>query len=164
MTALRLTLLVVAAAGAVAAGALAMNDKSPLAGAYDLRLDHDTSWHRGTLELADDGAHGTVVIDLGLGPEGRAPTPDEKAWRLPFTTVATKSGALRFEVVVGAAPAQRWSFELFDMGDDGTMVGVVEITAVKGQATSGRRGVLVRRQATRSALTDVRLRRPCRRP
>ena len=74
-----------------------------LIGTWDLRLDPDQGWHRHALEIsAVDGARvdGRVVIDRGIGPQARVPSPDEITHTVSFEGRWSEP-TLRFEVSVG---------------------------------------------------------------
>jgi len=86
-------------------------------GRYALSLDSDAGWHRNILEIGalEGGAvSGLVSIDLGIGPEGRAPTPDEKVHTLSFRTThdSAEPYRLRFSVTVGQMSAALYTFDL----------------------------------------------------
>jgi len=123
--------MVIVLMGLLAGAALA---DQPLKGAYVLQFGEDVGWHSNTLMISgtDNGVvRGTVGIDWNLGPEARAPKPDEKLHNLPFEGRWSKSGAIHFTVTVGGQTS--YAFELFPMhGRFEGFVGVVTVdTTVK---------------------------------
>lgn len=125
--------------------------KDGLAGTYDLLLSDDVGWHSNLLTISsssDDALKGTVSIDWGLGPQARAPGPDEKVHVVPFTAKRDRSGAYRFSVQVGKETPTRYGFELYVIKREATwLAGSVTVQRVlkKGEpqvAGPFRQGVL----------------------
>lgn len=88
-----------------------------LRGRHSLRLASDASWHRHSLEVlsvAPGAIDGVVSIDQGIGPQGRAPTPDEKLHTVRFraTRDAEAPGRLRFSLIVGELDPAVYTFNL----------------------------------------------------
>jgi len=105
-----------------------------LAGTYDLLLSDDPGWHGNLLTVtssSDDVLKGTVSIDWGLGPQARAPQPDERVHVLPFTARRDKSGAYRFTVEVGKQAPTRYDFEIYVLRREATwLAGTVTLQRV----------------------------------
>ncbi len=79
--------------------------RSPFLGRHDLTLSPDSSWHRHALEItavSDAVVEGVVTIDLGIGPEGRAPGPDEIVHQAAFKAPrGPDPHRLRLSVTIG---------------------------------------------------------------
>lgn len=135
MRKLALLLLVLLSSTAVARA------QGDLVGNYTLVMTEDAAWHRHVLviESADSsGAKGVLKLDRGLGPEARAPLPDERVHELPFTGRWSKSGGLHFEVVVGQEQPLHYSFELYPVRrGTAALVGVVTVSAETREITAG---------------------------
>jgi len=126
-------------------------------GEYDLHFSQDRGWHRNQIiiESVDaEAVKGRVVIDLGIGPEARAPMPDERAWTLPFTAKrSAKSERLAFSVTVGERSPVEYSFTLFFIDSaPGYLAGTVALrtsTAPGAEAAPRVMGALARRTSTK---------------
>lgn len=118
-----------------------------LVGSYTLVMTEDAAWHRNVLVIdsADSsGVHGKVTLDWGLGPEARAPKPDERTHEVPFVGRWSKSGGLHFEVEVGHDEPVLYTFELYPVQRGGAaLVGVVTVAPQRGEISAGpwKRGV-----------------------
>lgn len=112
------------------------------AGRYKLWISGDAEWHQNALEVSalnGDDLEGTLEVDLGLGPEGRAPEPDEILHKLPFKAHRAAEGQPYVaEILVGTVQPKVYRFELYPIEPGKSWSGV----ALLG---SRRTGVLLRR-------------------
>lgn len=145
MRKLTLLLLLLLAAHAQAA--------SDLIGTYTLVMTEDAAWHRNVLVLDSvDGneVRGKLKLDWGLGPEARAPKPDERTHEVPFEGRMSKSGGLHFEVEVGQEERVLYTFELYPVERGGqALVGVVTVAPQRAEISAGpwKRGVWAGRES-----------------
>lgn len=111
-------------------------------GRYKLWLSGDAEWHQNALEIATlngDEVDGTLEVDLGIGPEGRAPQADEILHKIPFKAKRQAEGQPYVaEVLVGSVQPKVYRFELYPIEPGKSWSGV----ALLGNR---RTGVLLRR-------------------
>ena len=87
-------------------------------GQFLLTLETDAPWHRNTLTLDAAARSGVVVIDRGIGPEGRAPSPDEILHEVPFVA-EDAAQHLVFSVTIGTLNRTAYRFELWPCPEAG---------------------------------------------
>lgn len=104
-----------------------------LLGFYEMRFEPGDAWHSHSLEIetVEPALRGRVVIDRGIGPQGRMPNPDEEAHLLGFEATSSGEG-LEFTVECGALHPLRYSFKL-QRGADGSLTGSVDCSGTKMQ-------------------------------
>ena len=94
------------------------------AGRYEMNLSSDAGWHHNLLEIDRVDRKtilGSVSIDLSIGPEGRAPTPDEKVHKVAFHAVVDPDpNRLHFSLIVGKVSPFRYTFDLYLCPQAGT--------------------------------------------
>ena len=87
-------------------------------GAFTLHLASEAPWHRNALTFDAATRRGVVTIDLGIGPEGRAPTMDEVAHEAPFEADGS-SDHLSFAVTIGTLTPRELQFDLWPCPEAG---------------------------------------------
>jgi hypothetical protein len=121
---------------------LSWAQETPWKGRYRLWLSGDASWHNHALEIESctpEDLEGVVEVDLGLGPEGREPSPDETLHKVKFKAHRAAEGAAYVaEVMVGNVQPKVYRFELYPMEEGKSWSG---ITLMGNRKT----GVLARR-------------------
>lgn len=117
-------------------------EDQPWPGRYKLWFSGDAEWHQCAWEitaLTDEEMEGTVEVDLGLGPEGREPNPDEKLHKIAFKARrAPEQKAYVAEVLVGSVQPRVYRFECYPIEAGKSLAGVVTIG-------NQRNGILIRR-------------------
>jgi hypothetical protein len=101
-------------------------------GEYTLHFSQDRGWHRNgiIIESVDsEQVTGKVIIDLNIGPQARAPMPDERAWTMPFAAKRhANTDRIAFSVTVGEIEPVEYSFTLFFIDSPpGYMAGTVAL-------------------------------------
>ncbi len=102
-----------------------------LLGFYEMRFEPGEAWHSHSLEIetVTPKLRGRVVIDRGIGPQGRMPNPDEEAHLLGFE--ATPSGdGFAFSVECGTLQPLEYSFKL-QRAADGSLTGTVDCSGTE---------------------------------
>jgi len=86
-------------------------------GFYEMAFEPDAGWHQHAISIDDVAPghiRGRVVVDQGIGPQGRAPKPDEKQFLLAWQAEPDDDPRrLRFAVGVGDFQPTRYAFDLF---------------------------------------------------
>lgn len=97
-------------------------------GEYELIMSGVPAWqHNGlVIRTFGDPVSGDLHLDLGLGPEARAPKPEEKLHIKSFRA-GYEGEDISFKVEVGE---KAYSFRLFPLSDDGQplLAGTVTVT------------------------------------
>lgn len=98
-------------------------------GRYRMWFSGDASWHQNSLEIesySPEEIEGQMEIDLGLGPEGRPPNPDETRHKIRFKArrEADKPGYVS-EVLVGSVQPRVYRFEFYPFEDGKSLAGIV---------------------------------------
>ena len=111
-----LALAACAAPQPAAAPVSAPAEPSPWLGQWAMAFDDDPGWHHHALELTsvvDGQLVGAVVVDRSLGPEARAPGPDEATHRVALRVGTEGDGRrLRATVPVGTFAPVDYTFDL----------------------------------------------------